>query len=96
LNIRWELIKLHRPQLLFLKDLHGIVEGKESPLTESAISCVVPIIIAPCHGSLVLIRKLLSGINIAPPNRLWFVIPAKAGIQEWGFPDGHSLVKHRS
>jgi len=37
---------------------------------------------------LVLILKLLSGINLAPPNRLWFVIPAKAGIQEWGFPDG--------
>jgi hypothetical protein len=78
LYFRWELIKLHRPQLLFLKDLHKIAGSKDSALTESAIPCVVPIIIASCHGSLVLIRKLLSGINITPPNRFWFVIPAKA------------------
>jgi hypothetical protein len=24
------------------------------------------------------IRESLSGMNLAPPNRLWFVIPAKA------------------
>jgi hypothetical protein len=45
LNFRWKLIKLHRPQLLFLKDLHKIVGGKDSPLPVCTISCVVPIII---------------------------------------------------
>ena len=43
------------------------------------------------HPRVVLIRKLLSGMNFAPPNKLSFVIPAKAGIQEWGFPDGHQV-----
>jgi hypothetical protein len=42
---------------------------------------------------IVLIRKLLSGVNLAPPNGLWFVILAKAGIQEWGFPDGYWIIK---
>jgi len=37
------------------------------------------------------IRKLLSGMNLALPNKLWFVIPAKTEIQKWGFPDGHEL-----
>ena len=38
---------------------------------------------------MVSIRKLLSGINLTLPNRLWFVIPAKAGIQKWGFSAEH-------
>jgi hypothetical protein len=31
-------------------------------------------------------------MNLAPPNRLWLVIPAKAGIQEWGVPDGDQIA----
>jgi hypothetical protein len=33
-------------------------------------------------SELVAIRKTLSGMNLTPSNRLWFVIAAKAGIQQ--------------
>ena len=55
--------------------------------------CAAPLEImrVTAHPWVVLIRKPLSGMNLASPNRLWFVIPAKAGIQEWGFLDGHEV-----